>query len=173
MADNGQVFGVPVPVKIPSAPDLDAVLHPITFIEFGIIGEKIANKKLANVPSAAELIGALESVVFRQGFDANQSKEMLRVSVAEIAVQLCEMKSAASDIGFDEVLNYLASPEGLYEAFMLCMKTKEGKPVSNTTASAVTFFASRTGAEASGVNRWMTISGLREPENPTTSDAGS
>ena len=173
MADNGQVFGVPVPVKIPNAPDLDAILHPITFIEFGILGEKIANKKLANVPSAAELIGALESVVFRQGFDPNQAKEMLRVSVAEIAVQLCELKNAATDVSFDEVLNYVSSPEGIYEAFLLCMKTKDNKPVGNGVASAVTFFASRTGAEVSGVNRWLTISGLREPENPTTSDAGS
>jgi hypothetical protein len=71
------------------------------------------------------------------------------------------------------MLNYVSTAEGLYEAFMLCMKTKDGKPVGNTVASAVTFYASRSGAEASGVNRWFTISGLREPENPTSSDAGS
>ena len=172
MADNSQVFGAPVKIEVDG---VDAELHPITFVEFGILGEQIIAKRRASIPSPTDMISALESIVFRDGFDMAKSKEILRVTVAEILVQLCDMTNIATDVSFDEILKYVNSAQGLYEAMNLCMKTSAGSKVPKDVVSALTFKVSRLGFDNPKINikRWFEISGLSEPENPTSSETES
>ena len=172
MTTNSQIFGSPVKVTIPN---VDAILHPLTMEVLAVISENIAAKKILNIPSVSEMIGALESIVFRQGFEIAQAKDLLRVSVAEIAVQVCEMKQTASDVSFDEILSSVATPMGLYDALLLCARDWAGDSISKDTCSALVMYINRKGmgSPECNVNRWLEISGLREPENPTISETAS
>ncbi len=172
MATNAQIFGSPVKVTIPN---VDATLHPLTLEVVAALSDSVALKKMANIPSASEMVGALEAIVFRQGFEISQAKDLLRVSVAEIAVQLCELKQTASEVSFDEILNSVATPMGLYDALLLCAKDSAGNSVNKDTCSAIVMYINRKGMSTPecNVDRWFEISGLREPENPKSSEIES